>query len=82
MSARQELLNALYAGDVWDTPGVPERLIDAFAHELAEQQRDAIPDVMDRWSGELHQDTISEVIDLIDPQQSVGPVRPGDEPAV
>lgn len=44
------------------------RLIDEYAHELAERQRAVLSDVMDRWFGNLHQDAISEVIDLIDPE--------------
>ncbi|MFI8351337.1 hypothetical protein [Streptomyces sp. NPDC085596] len=42
-------------------------VLDLHAHELAERQRAALPDVMDRWVP-LHQDAISEVIDLIDPK--------------
>jgi len=53
------------------------QLLDAYAHELAEKiraelaekQRAALPDVMERWGGDLHQDTITEVIDLIDPEK-------------
>ena len=54
-------------------------LLDAFAHELAERQRAALPDVMDRWFGSLHQDAISEVIDLIDPQAQRA-ITEGDTP--
>jgi hypothetical protein len=48
------------------------RLVDEYAHELAEKQRAALPDVMERWAHCLHQDTISEVIDLTDPEVSNG----------
>lgn len=66
MNARQRLLDALNGNS---TPMEPyESLIDAYAHELAEKQRLALPDVMERWAHFLHQDTISEVIDLIDPE--------------
>lgn len=43
-------------------------ILDKHAHGLAEQQRAALGDVMDRWFGNLHQDAFSELIDLIDPK--------------
>ena len=65
MKARDQLRNVLLHHG-WQAEQV-DPMLDAFAHELAEQQRAALPDVMDRWLGNLHQDTISEVINLIDP---------------
>ncbi|WP_037616408.1 hypothetical protein [Streptomyces aureus] len=53
-----------------------EANLDAFAHELAEQQRTALPDVMESWGGHLHQDVISEVIDVIDPKVSAASALP------
>lgn len=49
-------------------PSRARSLVDSYAHELAERQRAALPDVMERWAHCLHQDTISEVIGLIDPK--------------
>ena len=58
--------------------GVITGILDIHAHELAEQQRAGLGDVLERWAGYLHQDTISEVIDLIDPQKSAVPVHPDE----
>lgn len=44
-------------------------LMNGYAHELAAQQRAALGDVMDRWFGNLHQDTFEELIDVIDPEK-------------
>lgn len=65
MSAREALYWAL-----WDnyTQAQKNEFIDAFAHELVEQQRAWLIAYVDEL-GEVpkHQDDITEMIDLIDP---------------
>jgi hypothetical protein len=56
-----------------------EEMLNAFAHELAEQQRDYAREVgLPLEDG----DTVAagDVIDLIDPHVGAGPVRPDEEP--
>jgi hypothetical protein len=54
-----------------------EEMLNAFAHELAEQQRAYAREVgVPLEDGAIV--SAGDVIDLIDP--SVGPVRPGEEP--
>jgi hypothetical protein len=55
------------------------KLIDAFAHELAEQQRAYAREVgVPLEDGDIV--SAGDVIDLIDPQSNAGLVRPGEEP--
>lgn len=65
MSARDKLFD-----DLWDMRSAKEKnaLIDAFAHELAEQQRAWLNAYADEL-GEMpkDQEAITEMIDLIDP---------------
>jgi hypothetical protein len=81
MSARDALHDRMHGVGYCDPPcGLCKEvsgLLDDFAHELAEQQR--------QWArehGVMLEDeryvTAGDVIDLIDPD--VGPVRPGEEP--
>lgn len=39
------------------------------AHELAVQQRETIPDIMESWGGHMHQDMLTELADSIDPEE-------------
>ena len=56
-----------------------EANIDAFAHELAEQQRTYARGVgLPLEDGDTV--TAGDLIDLIDPHASLGPVRPDEEP--
>ena len=67
MSARDALFN-----DIWDQRSATEKnaLIDAFAHELAEQQRAAAKKEyeQDIYIDELSMRFASKVIDGIDPE--------------
>jgi hypothetical protein len=76
MSARDELEHYLtFSGH---GPTKRKALIDAYAHELAEQQRAYAREVgIPLEDGDLV--SAGDVIDLIDP--SAGPVRPDEEPA-
>jgi hypothetical protein len=56
-----------------------EEMLNAFAHELAEQQRAYAREVgVPLEDGDIV--SAGDVIDLIDPQSNAGPVRPGEEP--
>ncbi|MFF7881020.1 hypothetical protein ACH40F_07920 [Streptomyces sp. NPDC020794] len=63
--------------------GEIEEMLDAFAHELAEQQR-ALADANDQLDHDHHvygfSGAVRQAADLIDPHASAGPVRPGEEP--
>jgi hypothetical protein len=67
VSARDRLFN-----DIWDMRSATEKnaLIDAFAHELAEQQRAAAKAEFDRdiYIDELSMRFTAKVIDVIDPE--------------
>lgn len=67
MSARDALMSAL-----WDnyTQAQKNEFIDAFAHELAEQQRAAAKTEFDRdiYIDELSMRFTAKVIDVIDPE--------------
>ncbi len=83
MSARADLFHRLVVG-AGLSPHWATRQIDAFAHELAEQQR-AWADAEDKKPGG-HDDSYDngvisgarQAADLIDP--SAGPVRPDEGP--
>jgi hypothetical protein len=72
--ARYALFKALFLRSEGRPQAEVHRLIDAYAHELAEQQRAWIADRTDMpwWA--------DEIADVIDPEKSVGLVRPGEEP--
>lgn len=75
MSARDRLTEALKnPGLVGLCEEEAAELVDAYAHELAEQQRAWIADQTDMpwWA--------DEIADVIDPEKSAGPVRPDEEP--
>lgn len=56
-----------------------EANLDAFAHELAEQQRTYAREVgVPLEDGDIV--AAGDVIDLIDPHVGAGPVRPDEEP--
>jgi broad-specificity NMP kinase len=44
------------------------KIRDEHASELAKRQREAIPEIMEREQGYLHQDLLTELTDLIDPR--------------
>lgn len=84
MSARERLYEAMAGG--WSLTQVEaaslyqtiDSVLGLHAHELAEQQR--------AWAREHGMDirnedivTVADVIDLIDPHVSAGPVRPDEE---
>ncbi|WP_318205374.1 hypothetical protein [Streptomyces sp. SCL15-4] len=76
MNARDRLLAYLRQAGL--STARAEANLDAFAHELAEQQRYAHNEVGGGCDlGVCHGD---ELPDLIDPQTSEGPVRPDEEP--
>lgn len=58
VSAEQDLIDGLLEGGHWS--GSAEKMVDAFAHELAEEQRDLLD--KDPWIAR------TELIDLIDPE--------------
>lgn len=66
MSAREELIDAVVEHACCFTEGDAERLVDAFAHELAEQQRASGIDY--RCDGIGCCSKHGGVADLIDPQ--------------
>lgn len=77
MSAREELISALSEHACCFTEEDAERMVDAFAHELAAQQRTFV-----RRQGEnpLHYGSahwamvgVDEAADFIDPYKSAGP---------
>lgn len=45
-----------------------QSILDKHAHELAEKQRAAVDDLFDRWFPQVHQDALTELIDVIDPK--------------
>lgn len=47
--------------------GAIDGVLDLHAHELAQQQRKAIPEIMENWGGYMHQDMLTELADSIDP---------------
>ncbi|WP_435279157.1 hypothetical protein [Streptomyces sp. 1222.5] len=80
MSAREQFFEAMAGG--WSLTAAEaeglNRVIDDFAHGLAEEQRAYAREVgVPLGDG----DTVSagDVIDLIDPHASAGPVRPDEE---
>lgn len=79
MNAREELEHYLtFSGH---GPQKRKALIDAFAHELAEQQR-SLADANDELDHDHHvygfSGAVRKAADLIDP--SAGPARPDEEP--
>ena len=75
MSARAELLREMTHNHLYMDDERANALIDAFAHELAEQQRAAL----EYGPGaDWDYKTGRSLADLIDP--SAGPVRPDEEP--
>jgi hypothetical protein len=67
VSARDDLISGLAGHACCFSEEDAERMVDAFAHELAEKQRAWLDDYI-RELGEVpkHQDDITEMIDLID----------------
>ena len=82
MSARDELLREMTHNHLYMDDDRAAELIDAFAHELAEQIRaDIIPE-LDEYGTREQQAEIDGrrgAADLIDPHISAGPVRPREE---
>ncbi len=79
MSARGDLLREMTHQHLYMTDERANELIDAYAHVLAEEQRAYAREVgVPLEDG----DTVAagDVIDLIDPHASAGPVRPDEEP--
>jgi hypothetical protein len=79
--ARQRLIETLneehnpsYFGD--DSRDA-ERLVNDFAHELAEQIRNA-PEASEAWGDDYYRGR-DDAAALIDPEKSAGPVRLGEE---
>lgn len=74
MSAREQLLGLIrpYLTGHGHGDASAETVLniyrDEVAHGLAEKIRQAIPDIMDREQGYLHQDMLTELADLIDPK--------------
>jgi hypothetical protein len=83
MSAYQDLMTALVTRRPDQSAADDERLVLAalakHAHELAEQQRAYAREVgLPLEDGDIV--AAGDIIDLIDPHVSAGPVRPDDEP--
>lgn len=74
MSARDDLLREMTHQHLYMTDERANELLDAYAHELAEQQRAWIADRTDMpwWA--------DEIADVIDPKKSAAPLRPDEEP--
>lgn len=79
MSARDRLAEALKNPGLvgYDEEGAAE-LIDAFAHELAEQQRAWIDSNDAAFDGLTNYVALSDLADLIDPTKRAA--RPDEEP--
>ena len=75
--ARYALFKALFLPSEGMSRASADGLIDAFAHELAEQQRLRM-DELDLVGQKAR--IVGRIVDLIDPQASAGPVRPDEEP--
>lgn len=76
MSARDALVAYLRQAGL-STPRA-EANLDAFAHELAEEQRAFVREEGVSTGDDPYIVGVSDVIDLIDPQ--VGPAQPDEEP--
>lgn len=76
MSARDTLVAYLRQAGL-STPRA-EANLDAFAHELAEEQRAFVKEEGVSTGDDPYIVGVGDVIDLIDPQ--VGPARPDEEP--
>ncbi|MFJ3037730.1 hypothetical protein [Streptomyces tendae] len=77
MSARDDLFHRLVVEGGLN-PHWANRQIDAFAHELAEEQRAFVKEEGVPTGDDPYIVGVGDVIDLIDPR--VGPARPVGEP--
>ena len=68
MRGRDNLFGTLVSLHGWH-PDQANELIDAFAHELAEQQRAALDDLFNRYERTFHQDAFTDLIAVIDPKE-------------
>ena len=70
MNAREELRREMTHNHLYMTDEQADELIDAFAHELAEQQRKSIEgfDRDDHWGVLYRPDDVEGLPDLIDPK--------------
>lgn len=81
MSARERLAETLRSpGLIGLREEEAIELIDAFAHELAEEQRAFVKREGVQTGDDPYTVGVRDVIDWIDPYFGAGPVRPDEEP--
>ncbi|MCX5253668.1 hypothetical protein OOK27_05695 [Streptomyces canus] len=71
-SPSMKLWHRLLAAGVSDDEAT--ELMHGYAHELADRQRAALDDVIDRYERTFHQDAFTDLIAVIDPQAQQPPV--------
>ena len=68
MRGRDNLFGTLVHLHGWH-PDQANKLIDDFAHDLAEQQRAVLDGIFDRYDRTFHQDSFTDLIAVIDPKE-------------